>query len=358
MPVEDIDIEAARARLDGVAHRTPVFEARTLNERLGGRVFLKAENMQRVGAFKFRGAYNHVSALSRENLGRGVVAASSGNHAQALALAAQLRGSQATILMPSDAPASKRSATIAYGAEVVSFDRYSDDRNALTSELARQRGLAIVPPYDDPHIIAGAATVATELLEDKGELDLLVVCTGGGGLLAGCALAAKSRFPDMRIIGVEPEASDDWQRSLRAGERMSVTVRKTIADGQQLPCPGALNFLVAQPLVEDVVTVSDAEIVAAMTFLFERCKIVCEPSGATCPRSAARRAYRRSWSAGRGHAFGREHRHGKVRADRGRAVSRQTVGGPPGLGFQSLTAPLRPARSTLRPMESTGIGEL
>jgi threo-3-hydroxy-L-aspartate ammonia-lyase len=278
--IDNIDVEAARARLEGVAHRTPVFEARSLDERLGARVFLKAENMQRVGAFKFRGAYNHVSALSRESLVRGVVACSSGNHAQALALAASLHGSRATILMPSDAPASKRTATIAYGAEVVSFDRYGDDREALTAELARERGLAIVPPYDDPYIIAGAATVATELLEDKGELDLLVVCTGGGGLLAGCALAAKARFADMRIIGVEPEASDDWQRSIRAGQRVSVTVGKTIADGQQLSRPGELNFLIAQPLIEDVVTVSDAEIIAAMTFLFERCKLVCEPSGA------------------------------------------------------------------------------
>ena len=273
--IDHIDVEAARARLEGVAHRTPVFEARSLDERLGARVFLKAENMQRVGAFKFRGAYNHVSTLSRESLGRGVVASSSGNHAQALALAAHLRGSQATILMPSDAPASKRAATIGYGAEVVSFDRYGDDREALTAELARQRGLAIVPAYDDPHIVAGAATVATELLEDTGELDLLVACTGGGGLLAGCALAAKARFADTRIFGVEPEASDDWQRSIRAGKRVSIAVGETIADGQQLSCPGELNFAIAQPLIEDVVTVSDAEIIAAMTFLFERCKLVC-----------------------------------------------------------------------------------
>ncbi len=279
--IDEIDVEAAQARLEGVAHRTPVFEARSLNERLGARVFLKAENMQRVGAFKFRGAYNHVSALSRESLAGGVVASSSGNHAQALALAAHLHGSRATILMPSDAPASKRNATIAYGAEVVSYDRYGDDRDELTAELAQRRGLAIVPPYDDPHIIAGAATVATELLEEMGELDLLVVCTGGGGLLAGCALAAKARFGDMRIIAVEPEASDDWQRSIRAGERVSVTVGKTIADGQQLSTPGELNFLIAEPLIEDVVTVSDDEIVAAMTFLFERCKLVCEPSGAS-----------------------------------------------------------------------------
>jgi threo-3-hydroxy-L-aspartate ammonia-lyase len=279
--LEDIDVDAARARLEGVAHRTPVFQARTIDERLGARVFLKAENMQRVGAFKFRGAYNHVSALSRERLARGVVASSSGNHAQALALAASLCGSRATILMPSDAPASKRAATLAYGAEVVSFDRYRDDREALTAELATQRGLSIVHAYDDPYIIAGAGTTAAELLEDRGELDLLVVCTGGGGLLAGCALAAKARFPDIRIIGVEPEASDDWRRSLRAGERVTVTVGKTIADGQQLQRPGELNFRVAQPLLEDIVTVSDAEIIAAMTLLFERCKLVCEPSGAS-----------------------------------------------------------------------------
>ena len=279
--VDEIDIEAARARLDGVAHRTPVFQARSLDDRLGAQVFLKAENMQRVGAFKFRGAYNHVSTLSQESLRRGVVASSSGNHAQALALAARLHGGHATILMPSDAPASKRAATLGYGAEVVTYDRYRDDREALTAELARPRGLTIVPPYDDPHIISGAATVATELLEDQGELDLLLVCTGGGGLLAGCALAAKARFPDMRIIGVEPDASDDWRRSLSAGQRVTVEVGETIADGQQLPTPGELNFLVAQPLLEDVVTVSDVEIAAAMTFLFERLKLVCEPSGAS-----------------------------------------------------------------------------
>lgn len=276
-----VDLAAAEARLAGVARRTPVFTSRSLDERLGASVFLKAENMQRVGAFKFRGAYNRVCALSPEELRRGVVTASSGNHAQALALAARLRETHATILMPSDAPASKRAATLGYGADVITFDRYRDDREALTREHAREHDMTIVPPYDDPHIIAGAATVGSELLHETGELDMIVVCTGGGGLLAGCALAAKSRFPDIRVVAVEPQASDDWLRSFRAGRRVSVEIGRTIADGQQLERPGELNFKIAQPLLDDVVTVSDEQIVSAMGFLFERCKIVCEPSGAS-----------------------------------------------------------------------------
>ena len=277
----EIDIEAAAQRLRGVARRTPVLTSRTLDERTGGRVFLKAESFQRGGAFKFRGAYNRVSTLGPEALANGVVASSSGNHAQALALAASLCDVRATILMPEDAPASKRAATVGYGAEVLAYDRYRDDRDAMTDELARTRGAALVHAYDDPYIISGAGTTGLELVEDAGELDVLVVCTGGGGLLSGCSLAVKSRHPDMRVVAVEPAASDDWQRSLAAGRRISVEVGRTIADGQQLQTPGALPFAVARELVDEVVTVTDDEIVAAMRFLFERMKLVVEPSGAS-----------------------------------------------------------------------------
>jgi threonine dehydratase len=276
-----VDVEAAAGQLAGVAHRTPVVTSATLDERVGASVFLKAENLQRAGAFKFRGAYNRVSTLPRSDLERGVVASSSGNHAQALALAARLCGTRATILMPEDAPASKRAATLGYGAEVVSFDRYRDDRESLTAELADTRGAAIVHAYDDPFIVSGAGTAGLELIEDAGPLDAIVVCTGGGGLLAGCSTAVKRRSPETKIFAVEPEASNDWQLSFRAGRRVTVEVGATIADGQQLPTPGALTFAIAAPLLEDVVTVADDEVVATMRFLFERLKLVVEPSGAT-----------------------------------------------------------------------------
>jgi threonine dehydratase len=277
------DIRRAAARLDGVAHRTPVVRSRTLDERLGARVALKAEGLQRVGAFKFRGAYNAVATLTEAQPGlRGVCAASSGNHAQALALAARLCGTQATILMPHDAPAAKRAATEGYGAEVIGFDRYGDDRDELQAQLAAERGLQIVHPYDDPQVMAGAGTVALELLEDTGEaLDLLVVPVGGGGLISGCAIAAAALSPATRVVGVEPQASDDVARSKASGHRERVTVGRTIADGQQLPTPGELTWPVIDMLVDEVVTVSDEEIVAAMRLLFERCKLVAEPSGAS-----------------------------------------------------------------------------
>jgi threonine dehydratase len=275
------DVRAAAARLAGVAHRTPVITSRTLDERTGARVFLKAENLQRVGAFKFRGAYNRVASLTDAELRAGVTAGSSGNHAQALALAARLCGARATILMPADAPASKRAATEGYGAEVIAYDRYREDRDALARELADDRGMVLVPPYDDPWIIAGQGTTALELCEDVDDLDVLVVCTGGGGLTAGCAVAATALRPGIRVIGVEPEAGDDTRRSLAAGHRVRIEVGRTIADGQQAPTPGELTFPILQALVDDVVTVSDAEIAAAMRMLFERCKLVVEPSGAS-----------------------------------------------------------------------------
>ena len=276
-----IDIEAAAFRLRGVAHRTPLLTCAALDQAVGGHVLLKAENFQRVGAFKFRGAYNRVSSLTREERSRGVVASSSGNHAQALALAAHLCGTTATILIPDDAPDSKVIATRAYGADVILFDRYTADREELTRELAARLGATIVHAYDDPLIIAGAGTTGLEVMEEATRLDVLLVPTGGGGLLAGCALAARAAQPTVRIVGVEPDASNDWQRSLVAGKRVSVEVGQTIADGQQLPTPGRLNFNVAAPLLDGILTVSDAEIRRAMRFLFERVKIVAEPSGAT-----------------------------------------------------------------------------
>jgi threo-3-hydroxy-L-aspartate ammonia-lyase len=272
------DVRAAAGRLRGVAHRTPVLTARTLDERCGARVFLKAENLQRIGAFKFRGAWNAISALAPE---RGVCTASSGNHAQAVALASALQGTPATILMPKDAPPSKRAATEGYGAEVLEFDRYEDDREALVRALARERGLTLVHPYDEPLVMAGQGTVGLELAEEVEDLDLVVVPVGGGGLASGVATALRALQPRARIVGVEPEASDDTMRSLRAGRRESVTVGRTICDGQQLNTPGELTFPVIAALLDDVVTVSDAETVEAMRFVFERMKVVVEPSGAS-----------------------------------------------------------------------------
>jgi threonine dehydratase len=287
------DVQAAAERVRGVAHRTPVLTSRTLDERLGARVFLKAENLQRIGAFKFRGAWNAISALAHE---RGVCTASSGNHAQAVALAASLQGTRAVILMPKDAPPSKRAATEGYGAEVLEFDRYEDDREALVRDLAHERDLTLVHPYDEPLVMAGQGTAGLELAEDVDGLDLVVVPVGGGGLASGVATALRTVRPDARIVGVEPEASDDTVRSLRAGRRESVTVGRTIADGQQLNIPGQLTFPVIAALLDDVVTVSDAEIVESMRFLFERMKLVVEPSGASA--LAAVMAGRAAASAG------------------------------------------------------------
>jgi threo-3-hydroxy-L-aspartate ammonia-lyase len=281
------DVRRAAARLDGVAHRTPVVSSRTLDARLRARrVLLKAETFQRGGAFKFRGAYNAVSSLDRDGRARGVCTASSGNHAQAVALSASLCGTRAVILMPRDAPAIKREATEGYGAEVISFDRYRDDREQLLRDLAFDRGLNLVHPYDNPRVMAGQGTVALELLdqagelEPGGELDTIVVPVGGGGLISGCATVTKALLPDARVVGVEPRASDDVARSLASGRREHVTVGPTIADGQQTSAPGELTWPVIQELVDEVVTVSDEQIVQAMRWLFQRCKLVVEPSGA------------------------------------------------------------------------------
>jgi threo-3-hydroxy-L-aspartate ammonia-lyase len=278
LPIGIDDVRAAAERVRGVAHRTPVLTARTLDERCGGRVFLKAENLQRIGAFKFRGAYNAVTALAPE---RGVATASSGNHAQAVALAAALHGLRATILMPKDAPPSKRAATEGYGAEVLEFDRYADDRDAMARDVARERGLTLVHPYDEPLVMAGQGTAGLELLDEVLDLDVVLVPVGGGGLISGVATAVKALRPDARVVGVEPEASPDTQRSLAAGRREHVEIGRSIADGQLLPEPGERTFAVISALVDEVVTVADAEIVATMRFLFERMKIVVEPSGAS-----------------------------------------------------------------------------
>lgn len=279
MTVTADDITRAAARLDGVVHRTPVLTSRALDERVGGQAFLKAECFQRTGSFKFRGASNAVRQLA--GTVRGVVSASSGNHAQALALAAQQRGLPAVIVMPADAPAAKVDATRAYGAEIVTYDRYGADRDEVLATVATERALEIVHPYEDPRVIAGQGTVARELLDDTGPLDILVVPVGGGGLIAGCATAAVELSPGVRVIGVEPRAGDDTRRSLAAGERVAIAVPRTIADGQQAAIPGRTTFPIVQRLVTSIALVDDAEIVAAMRFLFERMKIVVEPSGAT-----------------------------------------------------------------------------
>ena len=281
LPIDLADVERAAARLKGVAHRTPLVTSRTLDAACGAEVVLKAEGFQRMGAFKFRGAYNAVSQLPEEQLERGVVTSSSGNHAQALALAARLCRTRAAILMPKDAPASKRAATEGYGAEVLEFDRWADDRDGMTLRLAQERGAELIHAYDDPRIMAGAGTCGLELVQDAGDLDVVVVPCGGGGLLSGTTVAVKGLSPNTRVVGVEPEASGDVAASLAAGERTSVEVGRSIADGQLLATPGARPWQVIGALVDDAVTVTDEEILAAMRLLFERCKLVVEPSGAS-----------------------------------------------------------------------------
>ena len=274
------DVRAAARTLAGVAHRTPTLTSRTLDERTGARVHVKAECFQRGGAFKFRGAYNAISSLTPDELARGVLAFSSGNHAQAVALASGLLGTHATILMPADAPAAKVAATRGYGAEIVSYDRWSENREEIGAALAADRGLALVKPYDDARVMAGQGTAALELLEQAPGLDVLVTPVGGGGLIAGCATVAKALLPAVHVAGVEPAAGDDHVRSLAAGERVRIDVPRTIADGLGSVEPGELTFEVNRRLVDEVVTVSDEEIVDAMAFLFDRMKLVVEPSGA------------------------------------------------------------------------------
>ncbi len=281
MPVISLDdVRAAAARLDGVANRTPVFTSRTLDDRVDASAHVKAECFQRGGAFKFRGAYNKIASLAPDVRNRGVLAYSSGNHAQAVAIAARLLGTSATIVMPEDAPPAKLEATRGYGAEVVSYDRWNEDREEIGRRLAEERGVELVRPYDDPLVMAGQGTTALELLDDVPDLDVILVPVGGGGLIAGCATAAKALRPGIRVVGVEPDAGDDTRRSLTAGERVRLDIPRTIADGLQAAEPGELTFEVNRLLVDEVVTVSDDEILEAMAFLFDRMKLVVEPSGA------------------------------------------------------------------------------
>ena len=274
------EVEAAAHRLKGVAHRTPVIRSRTLDALLGCEVHLKAENLQRMGAFKFRGGYNAVNVLSDEQRAKGVVAFSSGNHAQAVALAARLHGCKATIVMPHDSPTLKLAATRGYGAEVVIYDRYKEDRAAIARQLVAETGAALIPPFDHLPVMAGQGTAALELIEDAGELDALIVCAGGGGFLSGCTVAAKHLLPDIQVFGAEPERGNDMQQSLREGRIVSIEVPRTICDGQQTQAVGVHTFEVIQALVTDVLTVSDPVVVEAMRFVFERLKLVVEPSGA------------------------------------------------------------------------------
>lgn len=273
------DILQARERLRGVAHCTPVLTSQQFNEQANCAVFFKAENLQRVGAFKFRGAYNKLAALSAEERKRGVLAFSSGNHAQATALAAKLFGIPAVIVMPQDAPQIKVAATRGYGAEVIFYDRYAESRDQIGERICRERGLILVPPFDDYQIMAGQGTAALELLEDAPELDFLLVPTSGSGLLAGCAVAAKHLRPSIRVFGVEPEAANDTWQSFRTGERVEIPVPRTIADGLQVTAPGQLTLPIIRALVEDILLVSDQELIVTMRFILERMKLLVEPSG-------------------------------------------------------------------------------
>jgi threonine dehydratase len=273
------DVVQAARRLEGVAHRTPVATSRTLDERLGARLFLKCESLQRAGAFKFRGAYNAVARLSGAERARGILTYSSGNHAQAIALASRLLGARATIVMPANAPAAKRRATEGYGARVVSYDAATQKREEVAERLRAEGDPVLVPPYDHADVIAGQGTAAKELFEDAGEMDLLLVCCGGGGLLSGSALSARALSPRCRVVGVEPEAADDATRSFRTGVLHTVTNPSTIADGARTPSLGALTFPLVRANVDDMTTVSDDDLVHAMRFVWERMKLVVEPTG-------------------------------------------------------------------------------
>jgi threonine dehydratase len=275
-----VDVESAAAQIAGVAHRTPVTTSRSVDERTGASVFFKCENLQRAGAFKFRGAYNALSRLSADERRRGVLAFSSGNHAQAVALAGQILDIPRIIVMPTDAPAVKRAATEAYGASIVPYDRDREDREVIGRRIASERGLTIVPPYDHPHIIAGAGTAARELIEDVGPIDLLLVPCGGGGLLSGSALAARALAPSCRIVGVEPAAADDATRSFRTKTLHRVDNPKTIADGARTPSLGTITFPLVLANASEMTTVDDELLIRAMFYLWERLKLVVEPTGA------------------------------------------------------------------------------
>lgn len=279
-PVTFADVQSAAERLAGQAHRTPVVTSRTLDERVGAQVFLKCENLQRMGAFKFRGAYNALSRLSDSERARGVITYSSGNHAQAIALSGRMLGVKTLVVMPENAPASKRAATAGYGAEVITYNPAESDRKALAESLAAEHGYTIIPPYDHPHVIAGQGTAALELIQEVGSLDYLLVCCGGGGLLSGCAIAASGAAPGCKVIGVEPEVANDAYLSFKTKTLHTIHNPPTIADGTRTPSLGELTFPLVLEYVADFVTVSEDQIKAAVRFAFERLKLVIEPSGA------------------------------------------------------------------------------
>ena len=273
------DVVAAAGRIAGHAHRTPVITSRTVDAEFGAQVYFKCENLQRMGAFKFRGAYNALSQFDAQQRRAGVVAFSSGNHAQAIALSAQLLGIPSTIIMPQDAPAAKIAATRGYGGNVVLYDRYTQDREQIGRDLAQQQGMTLIPPYDHAHVIAGQGTAAKELFEEAGELDAFFVCLGGGGLLAGSALATRALSPACKLYGVEPEAGNDGQQSFRSGQIVHIDTPKTIADGAQTQHLGSITFPIIRRDVDDVLTVSDAQLVERMGFAASRMKLVIEPTG-------------------------------------------------------------------------------
>lgn len=273
------DVLDAAQRLKGIAHRTPVLQSSTLNDRVQAQVFVKCENFQRMGAFKFRGGFNALAKLNESQRRAGVVAYSSGNHAQAVALSARILNIPATILMPHDASPAKLAATRGYGATVIGYDRYGEDASAIASQMALDKGFTFIPPFDHADVLAGQGTAALELFEEVGELDALFVCLGGGGLLSGCALATKACSPHCKIYGVEPEAGNDVQQSLRKGERVKIATPVTIADGAQTPMVGAITFEIIKALVDDIHTVTDVQLIEAMRFYAERMKMVVEPTG-------------------------------------------------------------------------------
>lgn len=285
LPITFDDIAAAHERIRGAAHRTPVLTSSTADALTGATLFFKCENFQRMGAFKFRGAYNAIARFTPQQKRAGVIAFSSGNHAQAIALSARLQGIPAVIVMPTDAPAVKLAATRGYGAEVITYDRYTQDREAVTQAIATERGMTLIPPFNHVDVMAGQGTAAKELIEDAGPLDVLLVCLGGGGLLSGCAVAAKQLSPGVQVVGVEPEAGNDVQQSLKVGRIVKIDVPNTIADGAQTQAPGSLTFAVMRELVDRVVTVSDAQLIEAMKFFASRMKMVVEPTG--CLAAAA-----------------------------------------------------------------------
>jgi threonine dehydratase len=290
------DVEAAARRIEGHAHRTPVLTSQTLDSTLSAEVFFKCENFQRMGAFKFRGAFNALSSLDEVARARGVIAFSSGNHAQAVALAARLLRMRATIVMPRDAPAAKLEATVGYGGCVVTYDRYNESREAIAERLAEESGGTVIPPFDHPGVIAGQGTAAAELIAECGPLDSLFVPLGGGGLLAGSLLAAQALLPACKVYGVEPAAGNDGQQSLRQGTIVRIDVPRTIADGAQTQSLGRMTFEIIRGGAADILTATDGELVECMRFLAERMKIVVEPTG--CLGLAAARS-RRAELAGR-----------------------------------------------------------